>query len=108
MSIIINRMVGRLKKIRFAKLFKRFSIHSGIGSNGVGKGCKLTGTQYISVGHECYFGEGTELAAIDRHFEQALNPELHIGNHVRCVGGCRISCAGTVVLENDVLIGPDV
>lgn len=108
MATIINRIVGRLRKIQFAKRFKQFSVYSGIGSNGVGKGCKLIGTQYISIGEECYFGEGTELIAIDHHFDQILNPELSIGNHVRCVGGCRISCAGNVILENDTLIGPDV
>lgn len=108
MAGIIRRGLGRLRKLRFIKRFHKFELSSGIGSNGVGKGCKLSGTDHISVGEDCFFGEGTELTALYTHFEQQLNSRLSIGNHVRCVGGCRITCAGNIVLEDDVLLGPDV
>ena len=102
------RVFRRLRRPAFAKQFKTFDLSSGLGTNGMGKGCKLSGTDAISIGKECYFGEGTELVALKSHFSQQLSPSLTIGNHVRCVGGCRITCAGNITLENDVLLGPDV
>lgn len=99
--MIVGRIINRIKKQRFIKKFRSFSIHSGIGSNGVGKGCLLSGTDCISIGEDCFFGEGTELVALKRHFSQELESELKIGNHVRCVGGCRITCAGSIEIRDD-------
>ena len=104
----IQKVLGRIRKLRFVKKFRSFDLSSGIGSNGVGKGCKLSGTEKMVIGKDCFFGEGTELTALGHHFDQQLNASLTIGNHVRCVGGCRITCAGKITLGNDVLLGPDV
>ena len=108
MTNIIRKVVSRIRKRSFVKRFSGFGMSSGIGSNGLGKGCRLSGTEHISIGEDCFFGDGTELVALENHFEQQLTSRLEIRNGVRCTGGCRITCAGNVVLDNDVLIGPDV
>ena len=108
MRNIIHRGIGRIRKEIFVKQFLRFDISSGLGSDGVGNGCSISGAERISVGKDCFFGEGTELTALGNHFSQKLNSHLSIGNHVRCVGGCRITCAGSIMLEDDVLLGPEV
>ena len=108
MKNILTRCVRRICKQGFKKKFLYFDISSSVGADGVGKGCKLSGTEHISIGKDCFFGEGTELVALEHHFQQTLNSMLLIGDHVRCVGGCRITCAGNLIIENDVLIGPDV
>lgn len=105
---VIKKIVGRRRKLQFLKMFYSFDITSGIGSNGVGRGCIINGPEYISIGKECFFGENTVLSALGNHFEQKLYPQLIIGNHVRCIGGCRITCADCIIIENDVLIGPQV
>ena len=105
---IIKRSINKLKKQLFIKQFCRFDSSSCVGKNGFGKGCKLSGLKNISIGKECYFGTGTELLALTSHFEQQLDSCLIIGNHVRCIGGCRITCAGKIILDDDVLIGPAV
>lgn len=108
MQSILLKAVKRIRKLLFMKQFLSLDISSGIGENGCGKGCRLAGTEYISIGSNCYFGQGTELSALGNHFVQKLNPCLTIGDHVRCVGGCRITCAGNIKIEDDVLLGPEV
>lgn len=105
---LILKTVNRLRKMIFLTRFERFDISSAIGTNSIGKACKLSGTKRISIGRDCFFGEGTELVALEKHFSQLLDSHLKIGNHVRCVGGCRITCAGKITLKDDVLLGPDV
>ena len=108
MQTILGKTIKRIRKQLFVKRFLSFDISSGIGENGCGKGCCLAGTEHISIGKECYFGQGTELSALENHFDQKLHPCLTIGDHVRCVGGCRITCAGRIKIEDDVLLGPEV
>lgn len=107
MSIVIN-LYYYYKKRTWIKKFCFFDMSSAIGEDGIGKGCKLSGFGRVTVGKDCYFGKGTEITALENHFEQKLDANLIIKNHVRCVGGCRITCAGNITLEDDVLIGPDV
>ena len=105
---MVLRTYRHIKKRLFIKQFSSFGKSSAVGSNGTGKGCKLLGMERMIIGEDCFFGEGTELATLHNHFMQELDPHLTIGNHVRCVGGCRITCAGNINIGNDVLIGPDV
>lgn len=108
MQLILIKALMRIRKLHFMRRFLSFDISSGIGQDGLGKGCFLTGTEHISIGRDCYLGQGTELATLEYHFSQKLYPCLTIGNHVRCVGGCRITCAGNIKIEDDVLLGPEV
>jgi len=108
MKSLLHRVYRRLRKEHFRRQFLAFGLSSSLGVNGVGEGCKLTGTEFINIGEDSFFGEKTELTALHSHVDQKMNPRILIGNHVRCVGGCRITCAGKIIIENDVLIGPDV
>lgn len=108
MQSMLLKAVKRIRKLLFMKQFLSLDISSGIGENGCGKGCYLAGTKHISIGSDCYFGKGTELSALENHFDQNLHSCLSIGDHVRCVGGCRITCAGAIKIEDDVLLGPEV
>lgn len=105
---IIRRIIFRIRKQCFIRQYKSFDVSSSIGSNGLGKGCKLSGLSNICIGKDCYFGEKTELTAINIHATQILSPSLRIGDHVRCIGGCRITCAGSIVIKDNALIGPEV
>ena len=105
---IIYKFVKLILKRKFVKRFQSFDMSSGVGTNGRGRDCLLSGTDRISIGKDSFFGKGTELIVLKNHFNQKLNSRLIIGNHVRCVGGCSIKCAGSIVIENDVLIGPQV
>lgn len=49
-----------------------------------------------------------ELTTIESHFGQKLEGTLVIGNHVRIHRGSRITAAGSLILEDDVLIAPEV
>lgn len=108
MQIMLIKAVKRIRKQLFMKHFLSFNISSGVGKDGYGKGCLLEGTEHISIGKDCYFGQRTELSALENHFNQKLTPCLTIRDHVRCVGGCRITCAGNISIEDDVLLGPEV
>ena len=105
---IIRRIIIRIRKQYFGRQFRSFDISSSIGSNGLGKGCKLSGLSNICVGKDCYFGENTELTAIEYHANKKMSPSIIIGNHVRCIGGCRVTCAGSIVIKDNVLLGPEV
>ena len=104
----ISKVYARLKKNRFARQFRSFDIHSGVGTDGAGKNCSVIGARHISVGTESTFGIGCELIALESHFGQRLNPFLNIGNHVRVTARGRITCAGNITIEDDVLMAPDV
>ena len=108
MQTILSKVLKRIRKQLFVKRFLSFDISSEIGKDGCGKGCFLEQTNHISIGKDCYFGQGTELSTLENHFDQKLQSCLTIGNHVRCVGGCRITCAGNIKIEDDVLLGPEV
>ena len=105
---LLCKVICRFKKNYFRKRFGSFPIDSGIGRDGSGKGCIVSGADRIYIGADCYFGEGTELVALANHFDQQLRSNMRIGDHVRCVGGCRITCAGSIKIEDDVLLGPGV
>lgn len=81
---------------------------SHIGSDGIGKGCVLDGDENIVIGRDSFIGEGSELLAYHFHFDRPLDSHLIIGKHVRITARCRITCAGTIRIGDDVLFGPDV
>lgn len=100
-----------LQSIRFRKFYNKYpAIHrtSYIGEDGIGKGCAIEGAKNISIGAYSFIGTGSELLVYETHFDRPLNSKLKIGNHVRVAARCRITCAGTIVIGNDVLIAPDV
>lgn len=105
---IARKGVNRIKKIRFLRGFNCCDISSGFGSDGAGKHCSVIGKERISVGVNSFFGEGCELVVLKAHFAQELDAKLIIGNHVRITARGRITCAGHIVIGDDVLMAPDV
>ena len=106
--MFVHRVITRIKKRLFIRTFQYCDKSAGLGYDGAGKGCFFSGKEFISVGKESYVGNGSELIAVPKHFEQKLSPCLFIGNHVRMTARCRITCAGTITIEDDVLMAPDV
>jgi lipopolysaccharide O-acetyltransferase len=105
---LIKKVLRRIKKRFFAKRFKEFHPSSACGTDGCGRNCVLGKPEYISIGENTYLGQDCELISLDKHFSQKLHPDLKIGNHVRATARLRITCAGNIVIEDDVLIAPDV
>ena len=102
------RVVRRLQRERFYRKYIYIDRSSRIGSNGIGKGCLLEGDENITIGKNTFIGEGSELIAYKSHFERLLDSHLTIGDHVRITARCRITCAGNITIEDDVLFAPDV
>lgn len=71
------------------------------------KKCTIIGAQFISVGKNTRIGEDSKLIAVNHHFQQKLVPCLVIGEHVRATSNLQIMFAGTIIIENHVLLGPD-
>ena len=108
LSEFVQKGFRRIKKMRFIQRFEHFELSSGFGTDGAGKSCTVVGAKHISVGGDSAFGPGCEVIALDSHFGQKLSPRLSIGKHVRATARCRITCAGTIEIEDDVLMAPDV
>lgn len=92
-----------LKKSKFIKEFNFFDRSSGIEGN-----CIFIGKENMRIGANVYLGTGCELIAYNSHFDCPLNSRLVIGDNVRMTARCRITCAGNIKIDNNVLIAPDV
>ena len=103
-----KKVIANIQKRNFVKGFKAFHMSSGIGKNGYGDGCTVIGKDNITVGKNCYFGDGCEIITYGSHFTQPLDANLTIGDNVRVTSRCRITCAGNIVIGNNVLVAPDV
>lgn len=102
------KILRYLKKRKFIKEFKYCARSSGFGHIGYGEDCTIIGKENMSIGENSWFGSGCELYAYNSHFGQKLNSKLIVGNNVRVTARCRITCAGSIKIGNDVLIAPDV
>lgn len=105
---IPRRAVNYIRKKFFIKQFKNCARSSGFGMEGFGKGCVILGKENICIGENSWFGVGSEVVAYNSHLGQKLNASLNIGNNVRATSRCRITCAGEIVIEDDVLLAPEV
>lgn len=103
-----KRVISYIRKTRFIKKFKYCARSSGFGENGCGKDCIFIGKENMCIGKNTRFGPESELYAYNSHFSQKLNSELIIGDNVRATARCRITCAGKIVIGNNVLIAPEV
>ena len=102
------RVVHRIRRHIFFRKYIHIDRGSYLGKDGIGKGCILEGDENITIGRDSYIGEGSELLAYHSHFDRPLDSHLIIGTHVRITARCRITCAGTIRIEDDALFGPDV
>lgn len=105
---IIKRAFIRIRKAFYKRKYREFHYSSGIGSDGCGGECIIQGSDNISVGPDSVIGRQSEIMLTKNHFSQTLSPCLLIGKHVRITARCRITCANKIVIEDDVLIAPDV
>lgn len=108
MKKYINKAICRIRKMWFKRGFGFFDKRSAIGANGVGKECEIIGRKYMFIGANCNIGKDSELICYESHAGQSLFPKLVLGNHVRITGKCRITCAGSITIGDDVLIAPEV
>lgn len=113
---LINSKMKKLPRILFIKYkmrkfknsFRLFGEDSGFGQYGYGDDCIIEGAENISVGDNTWFGRGSEIILLKSHFQQNLQSTLILGDHVRATARCRITCAEKIIIEDDVLIAPDV
>lgn len=103
-----KKVVNYIRKSIYIKQFKKYARSSGFGSDGLGKKCVIVGKNNISIGENTWIDDGCELIAYNSHFEQKLYANLCIGDNVRIHKRCRITCAGEIVIENNVLMAPEV
>ena len=100
---IVQRIITKLQRKKFKSLFKSMGEGSGFGSLGVGDNCIIKGSEGIEIGCNSWFGDGSEI--IVQHHKGA---KLRIGDGVSSTCRCRITCGGEIVIEDNVLIAPDV
>lgn len=105
---IPKKVITKVRKNFYVKRFHEFAMSSAIGSDGYGKDCEIQGAERISIGANTWVDKGCELSTIDSHFDQKLCGTLVLGKHVRIHHGSRITAAGSIVLEDNVLIAPEV
>lgn len=104
----MKRVFLRIKKHFYKKQFAQFSIHSAIGSDGCGRGCRIVGAKRISLSSQTYIAEGAELIALNEHAGKALTSEIKIGENTRIHERARITSARSIIIGKNVLIAPDV
>ena len=104
----IKRVYSRLKKIIFSKQFAKFSIHASVGLDGCGKGCRIEGADRICIEDDVYVSEGVEIIALKGQTDNNYDPEIIIGKNTRIHARARITSAGRIIIEDNVLIAPEV
>ncbi|HEY0797833.1 MAG TPA: acyltransferase [Candidatus Baltobacteraceae bacterium] len=69
---------------------------------------RVSGTEFVSIGDDCFFGDGLVLIATAELNGMRHQPSCTIGN--RCVFGTdfAISCTNTIEIGDNVLAGPRV
>lgn len=97
MGPIVRALLGALARAVFR--FKKFGARSVIKP----WPRRISGARYISIGEDCFFGDGLVLVATAELHGVRHQPECVIGN--RCVFGSDtvISCTNSITIENNVL-----
>lgn len=105
---ILLKMIRYIKKSIFINKFKHCERSSRFGNIGCGEDCTILGMENMCIGHNTWIGPASEVYVYNSHLKRKLNAELIIGDNVRVTSRCRITCAGKIVIGNNVLIAPDV
>lgn len=109
---IIESIRNKWQRYKFCSQFKQIGVGSGFGPNGYGDTCRISDKSLITVGNNTWFGRDSIIQVLKtyRHDvqEQQFDSSLEIGNNVHCTEKCWILCAGHMVIEDDVLIAPEV
>ncbi|MDC7278853.1 acyltransferase [Butyrivibrio fibrisolvens] len=72
------------------------------------KPLRVHGSKNISVGDYTYICQGLRIEAIDSFANEKFTPHISIGNKVEMGQNCHISCVDNIVIEDDVIFGPNV
>ena len=68
----------------------------------------LAGTKYMKIGRETGFWHHARVEVIAQWNEDVFTPNLKIGNYVMVGQDCHITCADSIVIEDNVLISSGV
>ena len=79
-------------------------------SSFAGKGYKLVGRKYISIGNDFHAGKNLKLQAWDKYMgkQTGLFPQLIIGNSVTMIDNCQISCMNQIIVGDGCLFGDNI
>ena len=109
---VLTVVFNKIKRKRFTRTFLSIGRDSGFGPIGYGDTCEIWDKARISVGDHTWFGRNSVINVLNAYpckdGKQQLSAHLEIGNNVQCTERCRITCAGHMVIEDDVLIAPEV
>jgi len=82
------------------------SAYGAFGSSYVVAPARVESPQYIFVGNGVVLHEGVWLSVVKKHDD--IDPHLEIGDRTVFGRFCQISCIGTIVIEEDVLVSDQV
>ncbi len=68
----------------------------------------LNGLKYLELGNDVTILSNCRIELIDRYGNQSFTPYLYIGNRSKVNQNCHITCAGKIVIGNDVIITANV
>jgi GT2 family glycosyltransferase/acetyltransferase-like isoleucine patch superfamily enzyme len=69
---------------------------------------RIVNNKYMSIGDGVYIGAYSRLECIDDYRGYKYTPNLIIGNNVSIEPFCHLGCAGTLIIEDDVMIAGHV
>lgn len=104
----LKRAYYRIRRYFYKKRFAECSIYALIGSNGCGKGCKISGCKYISIGDRVLIEAGSEIVALEKSNKAESQAKIVIGNDTRIHSGCRITAAKNIIIGKNALLAPEV
>lgn len=64
---------------------------------------RIAGARYVSIGEECFFGDGLVLVASDSYAGERHTPRCTIGNRCAFGSDAFLSCTHEVTIGDDVL-----
>ena len=68
----------------------------------------IKGGKYINIGKNFVAEQRLRLDAYDKFLSQNFEPNIQIGDNVSIEKDCHIACIGSIVIEDNVLIGSKV
>lgn len=108
-----KKIINFLKKSRYEKIY---SIHRNLYSYinkrkfvSIGKKSYfmkpifLSGTKYMEIGEDAGIWHHARVEVIDSWHDQTFTPKLKIGNHVNIGQNLHLTCAESVIIEDNVV-----
>ncbi len=74
----------------------------------IGGSSFITGSEYISIGHNFRCGKRLRLEALSDYFDQKFQPEILIGDNVSIQDDCHIGAINRIYIGDNVLIASKV